>query len=279
VGTKTVPTLLANREQARSYVTIWRLVRLVLHLLVAVLKVALLLPFVGRARRTELIRRWSARVLAILNVRLSVKGEAPDASAAGAMFVANHVSWLDIYLLNAVCPVRFVAKAEVRAWPVIGWLAVKLGTLFIERARRHDTARANREVVDALRQGDCVAVFPEGTTSDGTLLRPFHASLLQSAITSEALLWPAAIRYVHRDGSVNLSPAYVDSMSFGASLFRILNEPDLEAEITYLEPLPVQGRSRRELAALAEKAIASALNLAAPSRKPDRPADPPAALP
>lgn len=256
-----------------------RLVRVVFHLLVAVAKAATLLPLVGPARRTELIRRWSLRVLAILNVRLKVKGKVPDASAAGVMFVANHISWLDIYLLDAVCPVRFVSKAEVRAWPVIGWLAVKIGTLFIERTRRHDTARAGREVVDALRQGDCVAVFPEGTTSNGTLLRPFHASLLQSAINSEAWLWPVAIRYVKADGTVNLSPAYVDDMSFGASLFRILNEPELEAEITYLEPLPVNGRSRRELAVLAESAIASALNLTAPCRKPGKPAYPPDALP
>ena len=256
-----------------------RLARLVLHLLVGVIKAALLLPLVGRARRTELIRRWSARVLAILNVRLNVRGEVPDVSAAGVMFVVNHISWLDIYLLDAVCPVRFVSKAEVRAWPVIGWLAEKIGTLFIERARRHDTARAGREVVDALRQGDCVAVFPEGTTSNGTLLRPFHASLLQSVINSEARLWPVAIRYLHRDGTANLSPAYVDDMSFADSLFRILNEPDLEAEIIYLEPLPVQGRSRRELAALAEKAIANALNLTVHGRKSDKPAYPPAALP
>lgn len=256
-----------------------RLVQLVLHLLVGVIKAALLFPRVGRARRTELIRRWSLRVLAILHVRLSVKGEVPDLSVAGVMFVANHISWLDIYLLDAVCPVRFVSKAEVRAWPVIGWLAVKIGTLFIERARRHDTARAGREVVDALRQGDCVAVFPEGTTSNGTLLLPFHASLLQSAINSEAWLWPVAIRYVHRDGTANLAPAYVDNMSFADSLFRILNEPDLEAEITYLEPLPVQGCSRRELTALAEKAIANALNLTVHGRKSDKPVDPPAALP
>ncbi|OIP15501.1 MAG: hypothetical protein AUK53_04260 [Betaproteobacteria bacterium CG2_30_59_46] len=256
-----------------------RLARLVLHLLLGVIKVALLFPHANQARRTALIRRWSVRVLAILHVRLSVKGEVPDPSAAGVMFVANHISWLDIYLLDAVCPVRFVSKAEVRAWPVIGWLAVKIGTLFIERARRHDTARAGREVVDALGQGDCVAVFPEGTTSNGTWLRPFHASLLQSAITSGARLWPVAIRYVHRDGTANLSPAYVDDMSFGASLFRILNQPDMEAEITYLEPLPVQGRSRRELAALAEKAIANALNLAAPGRKSDKPVYLPVAPP
>jgi 1-acyl-sn-glycerol-3-phosphate acyltransferase len=256
-----------------------RLVRLVLHLLVAVVKAALLFPLVGRARRTEWVRRWSAHVPVIFNVRLNVKGEVPDTSAAGVMFVANHISWLDIYLLNAVCTARFVSKAEVRAWPVIGWLAVKVGTLFIERTRRYDTARANREVVDALRQGDCVAVFPEGTTSNGTLLLPFHTSLLQSAIDSGARLCPVAIRYVHRDGTANLSPAYVGDMSFADSLRRILAEQELMAEMTYLEPFSVQGRSRRELAALAEQAIANALNLAAPGRKSGKPVYPPAVPP
>lgn len=253
--------------------------RLVFHLLAGVVKAALLFPRAGRARRADLIRRWSARVLAILDIRLIVKGNAPDSSTASVMFVANHISWLDIYLLDAVCPVRFVSKAEVRAWPVIGWLAARIGTLFIERARRHDTARANQAVADALRQGDCVAVFPEGTTSNGTLLRPFHASLLQSAIDSGVRLWPVAIRYANRDGSLNLAPAYVDDMSFAASLARILMEPGLVAEITYLEPLPAQGRSRRELAFQAESAIASALSLAVPGREPEKPADPPAAPP
>jgi 1-acyl-sn-glycerol-3-phosphate acyltransferase len=257
----------------------WRLIRLVLHLLVGLVKAALLFPRADQARRVDLVRRWSARVLAILNIRLSVKGDVPDPSTASVVFVANHISWLDIYLLGAVCPVRFVSKAEVRAWPVIGWLAVRVGTLFIERARRHDTARANQAVADALQQGDCVAVFPEGTTSNGTLLRPFHASLLQSAINSGVRLWPVAIRYSNRDGSLNLAPAYVDNMSFAASLARILMEPELVAEVTYLEPLSVQGRSRRELAAQAESAIASALNLAVPCRKPGKPAGPPAALP
>ncbi|HUW51627.1 MAG TPA: lysophospholipid acyltransferase family protein [Sulfuricella sp.] len=255
-----------------------RLFLLVFHLLAGVLKAALLYPGAGRAKRIEMVRRWSARVLAILNIRLAVKGKAPDISASGVVFVANHISWLDIYLLNTVCPVRFVSKSEVRTWPVIGWLAVRVGTLFIERARRHDTARANQEVADAVRQGDCVAMFPEGTTSNGTLLRPFHASLLQSAIDGDAMIWPVAIRYMNRDGSLNLTPAYVDDMSFGESMSRILAEPELMAEVTFLEPLSAQGRSRRELAVLSETAIANALNLAVPYRKPGKPADPPDAL-
>ncbi|MCE5182322.1 MAG: 1-acyl-sn-glycerol-3-phosphate acyltransferase [Betaproteobacteria bacterium] len=254
-----------------------RLFLIGLHLLAGVAKAALLFPLVGQVRQIKLIRTWAIRLLAILNIELEVKGGPPETSTGKILFVANHISWLDIYLLNAVRPVRFVSKAEVRAWPVIGWLAAKVGTIFIERARRHDTARANRAVSDALNAGDCVAVFPEGTTSAGSRLRPFHASLLQPAIDSGALLWPVAIRYKNRDGSPNAAAAYIDDMSFADSLFRVLREPALMAEITYLEPLPVQNRSRRELAALAETAIASWLNLAAPCRKSGIPADPPAA--
>ncbi len=255
-----------------------RLFLLILHLLVGVAKAALVLPLVEKSRRTAMIRAWSVRVLAILRVELVVKGQ-PDASSRSALFVANHVSWLDIYLLDAVCPVRFVSKAEVRTWPVIGWLAAKVGTLFIERARRHDTGRMNQTVAEALIRGDLVALFPEGTTSDGSLLRPFHAPLLQAAIDSGARLWPVAIRYAKPDGSPNPAPAYVDKMSFGESLSRILGEPRLVAEVTYLDPLPSQGLNRRELAAIAEQTIASALSLPAPCRRPGKPADPPGVPP
>ena len=260
-------------------IRLWRLTQLALHVLTGLIKAALLLPWVNRTRRTGMIHLWAIRLLDILHVRLSVKGLRPDVSTTNVMFIANHVSWLDIYLLMAVCPARFVSKSEVRTWPVIGWLTAQVGTLFIERARRHDTARSSREVVDALNQGDNVAVFPEGTTSDGTLLLPFHASLLQSVINSQAQLWPVALRYVHRDGTVNVAPAYAGDMSLLDSLRSILAEPEIMAEMTYLEPLPIQGRSRRELAALAEMAIANALNLPVPCRKSGKSADLPAALP
>lgn len=256
-----------------------RLSLLILHLLAGVAQAALLLPRVGTQRRTAMIRTWSVRVLAILRIELQVSGQVPDASGAGALFVANHISWLDIYLLNAICPVRFVSKAEVRSWPVIGWLAAKVGTLFIERTRRHDTGRMNQTVTEALIRGDQVALFPEGTTSDGTLLRPFHAPLLQAAIDGGSRVRPVAIRYTRPDGSPSLAPAYVDDLSFGESLSRILSEPRLQAEIAYLDPLPTEGQTRRELAAMAEQAIASALNLAAPCRKPGKPADPPGVPP
>lgn len=256
-----------------------RLVLVVLHLLAGVAKAGLLFPLIGPARRRRAIRAWSLRVLSILNIDLVVKGAAPRIDEPGALFVANHISWVDIYLLDAVCPVRFVSKSEVRSWPIIGWLATKVGTFFIERKRRHDTGRINREIHDALSRGDCVALFPEGTTTNGSLLRPFHASLLQAAVNSDARLWPVAIRYRNSDGNINISPAYADGTNFAQSLFRILAEPHVIAEIAYLEPMPVEGRSRRELAALAERTIASALSLPIPCRIPGKPGDPPAAQP
>lgn len=260
-------------------IRLWRLAQLALHVLVGLIKAALLLPWVNRVRRAGLIHLWAVRLLDILHIRLSVQGKQPGFSTTSVMFIANHVSWLDIYLLMAVCPIRFVSKSEVRTWPLVGWLTAQAGTLYIERARRHDTARSSREVINALDQCDNVGVFPEGTTSDGTLILPFHSSLLQSVIDSEAQLWPIAIRYVHRDGTVNTAPAYVGEMSLIDSLRRVLAEPEIMAEMIYLEQLPIQGRSRRELAALAEMVIANALNLPVPRRKSGKPADLPASLP
>ncbi|HUX92064.1 MAG TPA: lysophospholipid acyltransferase family protein [Gallionellaceae bacterium] len=231
------------------------------HLLYAAALVLLLFPWLSDKTRIRVERRWNGGLMAILNIRIRIRGTVPDLSERNVMLVANHVSWLDIYLLNAVKPARFVSKVEVRSWPVVGWLAIKMGTLFIDRTKRHDTARVNHEVSDVLSNGGCIAVFPEGTTSNGSMLRPFHASLLQPAVHSNSQLWPAAIRYTHADGSLNLAPAYVDELSFGDSLASILSQAIIYAELEFLPPIRAQGRARRELARDAEYAIARALNL------------------
>lgn len=236
------------------------------HLLYAAALILLLFPWLSDKARIRVERRWNSGLMAILNIRIRIRGTVPDLSERNMMLVANHVSWLDIYLLNAVKPARFVSKVEVRSWPVVGWLAIKMGTLFIDRAKRHDTARVNHEVSDVLSNGGCIAVFPEGTTSNGSLLRPFHASLLQPAVHSNSQLWPAAIRYTHADGSLNLAPAYVDELSFGDSLASILSQAVIYAELEFLPPIPAQGKARRELARDAEYAIARALNLEVESK-------------
>lgn len=237
------------------------MLRLVLHLLQGVVLVLLAFPWVSAQTRLRIEHRWHRNLLSLLNIHIRMHGVAPDLSVHSMFVVANHISWLDIYLLNAVRPVNFVSKAEVRSWPLIGWLAHKTGTLFIDRTKRHDTARVNHQITAILSSGGCVAIFPEGTTSDGSMLRPFHASLLQPAVHCDCKIWPVAIRYTHKDGSLNSATAYVDEMSFTDSLFKVLSQQIIYAETVFNSPISTHGKTRRELAQEAELVIGTALNL------------------
>lgn len=232
-----------------------------LHVLHAVALAGLVFPWISAKSRLHLEQRWSAGLMRILNIHVRVQGTPPDFSAHNSMLIANHVSWLDIYLLNSVRPARFVSKSEVRSWPVIGWLAHKVGTFFIDRGRRHDTARVNHEMSAALGNGGCVAVFPEGTTSQGDTLLPFHPSLLQPAVHSASKIWPTAIRYSHADGSLNIAASYAGDMSFGTSLANILSQSKIYADMVFIKPIAAHGNTRRELAQQTQQAIAEALSL------------------
>lgn len=236
-----------------------RLTRLALHVLRGLLTVALRFPFFTPARRRAAVKRWSQSLLQLLGVRLHVHGEPPRSHAQPAMLVANHVSWLDIYLINATLPVRFVAKSEVRAWPAIGWLSAKTGTLFLERARRRDTVRINHEIAAAMRGGDVVAVFPEGTTTDGSQVLRFHSSLLQPALLAEARVHPVALRFERDDGSLCVEAAYDGDKSLGDTLRLIVAQRVIHAHLWFLEPLPVNPAHRRTLADTAHRAIADRL--------------------
>ena len=189
------------------------------------------------------------------------------------LVVANHVSWLDIFALHAVGPVRFIAKSEIARWPLIGRLVRGVGTLFIERERRHDTHRVNREVSAALAAGDIVAVFPEGTVTDGSKLLPFKGSLLQPIIDAAGHVQPVAIRYRTRAGDIvraclrtTTSRSSRRSGAFAASRALVV-------DLVALAPLPAAGMHRRELARDAEAAIRAALALPARGSAPDRRAD------
>lgn len=241
----------------------WRLARLAWHLLGGVGIAALLLPRLSAERREQRIQQWCAEVLHILHVRVTVLGEPPPAGTRTTLFVANHISWIDIWALKATYPMRFVAKAEIRSWPLVGWLAERTGTLFITRERRHDTGRVVRAVEQALRDGACLCLFPEGTTSDGTRLMPFKASLTQAAIAAQAQLWPLAIRYPDADGQPNTAIAYHGDMTMKQSLREVLKQPQIEIELEFAAPLQAGGLERRALAAQARSAIAALLNLPA----------------
>ena len=246
---------------------------LMLHLAWGVALAGLLFPLLDPAQRDRRIMAWARHLLRVLGVRL--QADAAPSLPCGALLVCNHVSWLDIYLIYAAQRVHFVSKAEVRGWPVAGWLAHKTGTLFIERGRRADTARINAEMRALMQSGAWVAVFPEGTTSDGRGLRRFMPSLLQPAVELNCPIVPAALRYRSLDGEYTAAPAYIDNLSMWQSLKQIVSEPGLIAELHFGAPILPNGH-RRDLAAQAEAATARLLGVEPAGTAPQTPAGPPA---
>lgn len=177
------------------------------------------------------------------------------------MFVANHVSWIDIHALNSIHGLRFIAKSEIRGWPLFGWFAEKVYTLFTERTRRQDAGRMVEITADSLRAGDCLCFFPEGTTSDGTQLLPFKSSLMQAAINAGAQIWPVSIRYPHADGRVNTEMAYHGEMSMLESIQLVLSQRSPVVELHFSTPISTHGYERRDLSVQAKQMIASGLNV------------------
>ncbi len=235
-----------------------RALRLAFHLARGLL-LATIYPWLPAAIRSYILRCWSRGLLRIFNVRVELDCEERDALRSG-LIVTNHISWLDVFVLNAVLPMRFVAKSEVRGWPVIGWLCARAQTLFIERGRARSAARINLQLVELLQRGERLAIFPEGTTTDGAQVAHFHSSLLQPAIDAGAAVHPLAIRYEDADGGRSTAAAYIDDMSFGASMWNILSTPQLHVRLIAAAPLAAQGMDRRSLTRTAHERISAALH-------------------
>jgi 1-acyl-sn-glycerol-3-phosphate acyltransferase len=197
-------------------------------------------------QRNQHIAHWAKGLLAELGVRLQVQGEPQQRGPL--LVVCNHISWLDILVLLAAQPVRFVSKSEVRRWPVIGWLATQVGTLYIERASRRDAHRVVSSVAEHLQAGALIAVFPEGTTSDGAEVLPFHGNLLQSAISAQAPVQPVALQFMELDGTRSMSPCYVGDDSLLQSVWRLLSARPITAKLIFAPPVLTSGGERRALA-------------------------------
>jgi 1-acyl-sn-glycerol-3-phosphate acyltransferase len=257
----------AARDESTSSVTrLYRLTRLLLQIVYGCAGVAVLFPFFSHKRRLWAIKIWSRQVLRFLHLRLTVRGSFPSGYAP-TLIVSNHVSWLDICILNTVLPLRFVAKADVRRWPLVGFLVSRAGTIFIERRNPLDTVRTNRAIAQALSQGEHVAMFPEGTSTDGTEIKPFHASLFQPGLGAVARVVAIALRYVNADGSVNLSASYAGERSLWESFQLVVARQFLHAELIFAGSIDVNGKTRGDIARAAECAIADALQLPRPGRK------------
>jgi 1-acyl-sn-glycerol-3-phosphate acyltransferase len=232
-------------------------------------------------QKAQHIAHWAQTFLRILRVELRTTGQVINTGPL--LVVANHISWLDILVLLAVQPVRFVSKAEIKAWPLIGWLANNAGTLYIERASRRDALRVVHHIAEALREGQTdpqmarlpasaasiIAVFPEGTTSDGSVVLPFHANLIQAAISAHAPVQAVALTYKDvATGLHSMTPAYIDDDSLITSVWRFLASPSVQATVHFTPAQQADGRDRRTWAADLQRCVSQAVQLQKPSHAP-----------
>ena len=248
---------------------LFRLARVSLHLLRGLVIASVMFPWLSRAERETRKRRWSRTLLSILSVSVREK-DAPERLPDRCMLVLNHISWLDIFVINAKSPATFIAKSEIRSWPVVGWLCTLVGTLYIARGKPHAARQASRAIVAELERGVLIAIFPEGTTTFGRSLEPFRAALFQPALDAAATLQPIALRYLDAAGRHTDAAGYVGETSFLETVWTIVSTRHIVAELNLLAPVSVRHQTRRSLAEKTEAAIAAALDVPAPGRSHSR---------
>lgn len=242
-------------------------------LLLGLLIVAVLFPRWDSTARTRMVKRWSSWLLSALNITIKqfrsdvvyqqALGDIDPQKRQQFLTVSNHVSWLDIFVINAVAPMRFVAKADIRDWPLVGPLCAGTGTIFIERNKR----TALREVIvivkQALAKGDRVAVFPEGTTSDMQSILPFHSNFLQVAIDEKLTVLPLAMRFIDpHTGGLCHAALFVGDTNFVQSCMQICGENKVVVELYFTDPIvPTEQSTRQSLTLQSRQQICDALGL------------------
>ncbi|MBU3575762.1 1-acyl-sn-glycerol-3-phosphate acyltransferase [Polynucleobacter sp. UK-Mo-2m-Kol15] len=240
---------------------IWIWVQIWVHVLCGICTLSFIIPFLNRENKDKKIQAWSKRLLGIFNIELEVL----DARLLGStphLIASNHISWLDIHVINAFKPIRFVAKSEVASWPIFGWMATQLGTVFIRR----DSARHARLVVahmaDVLKT-QSICIFPEGTSTNGSTVLPFKPNLFESAIVAQTPVCPIAIQYISKiTGVMSESPAFVGDMGLLESMSKVIKDRSLLAKITILTPCFPGSSShldRKKLANTCQESIAKTL--------------------
>jgi 1-acyl-sn-glycerol-3-phosphate acyltransferase len=230
--------------------------RVLAHLMYGLLVVYVIFPKLTQLERNRRIEAWAGALLAKLAIKLIVNGKPPKVGPM--LLVSNHISWLDILVIHAAGHCRFVSKADIKHWPVLGTLTTAGGTLYIERESRRDAMRVVHHMSEALSAGDIVAVFPEGTTGNGIDMLPFHANLLQAAIAIDSPVQPIALSF--RDsatGQISQAASFVGNETLFGSLWNTLKTSNLAAVATYGVPQLPRGRDRRVWAADLREEIVS----------------------
>ena len=250
---------------ARRFTLCWRLARVGVHLASGLAQCALLFPLLKFHQRGFLVRRWSRQLTRIFGIALDVQGT--GGGDAGAV-VANHVSWIDVFVLNAVAPCRFVAKAEVRQWPAIGWLSARAGTLYIARHKRSALVTANATIANHLAQGERLAFFPEGTSGPQGAVLPFHANLFEGVVQARAPVLPVAIAYFDTNGVASTAAEYIGDMSLWQSIVSLLTQGPFVATVVFMPPIEAAGMDRRALSHATHAAVSVGLATALRGARP-----------
>lgn len=240
---------------------VWHFLRVFIHLLAGLATCAVVFPFVGLNLREFLVRRWSKKLLDICTVDVAFTDNSEGAHAERALIVSNHVSWLDIFVINTLHPCHFVAKSDIRSWPLIGWLSEKAGTIFLARGKQREVRRIYEGLVHQIQDGKRIAFFPEGTTAPQGSVLPFHANLFEAAIEAQVPVQPYVLRYVDALGRFHPAANFIGDMTFVDSMREILKAPRMTAELIRLPAIPTEGTHRREVAQQARAASMAALGV------------------
>ncbi len=229
---------------------------LILLLLSGLLIAAILLPFMSRAVRDVVTRQWSRCLMLVCGVKVVQHGS-PILNGP-VLWVANHVSWIDIFILNSWRATSFIAKQEIRKWPVIGWLVARAGTVFIDRGQRNAITRVSETMKSLFERNVCVGLFPEGTTSDGMDVKNFSTSLFEPAMRAQVAIQPLALVFWY-EGQRSGRMAFIGDQTLVGNIWVLLSARHVCVEVYCLSPVTRTGEAptmpRAELANRVREAI------------------------
>ena len=255
----------APRDRLRPLRYLWRSPQLLVHALIAFPLALIAFSPLGRGMRVRgqrldytMTRWWSGRIVRIFGFRISRSGQPLPGMV---LFVANHISWLDIELMHSQRIMSFVAKAEIARWPLVGWLARRAGTIFHQRGNGRSLNAVMQRVVESLRGSMAVGVFPEGGAGAGDRVGTFHARIFQVAVDAQVPIQPVALCYGN-GGRMDLRVPFAPNEKFFANFMRLLGDPAREAQVRFLQPILAHGDGRRQIAQAARASIAQALGCA-----------------
>ncbi|OGV37031.1 MAG: hypothetical protein A2X48_04250 [Lentisphaerae bacterium GWF2_49_21] len=198
----------------------------------------------GIRRVTRITRLWGYGNARIIGIKLKVHGD--PGKVRGGIIIANHQSYIDILVHASIFPIRFAPKAEIASWPVLGWVLGVSRPIWVNRESKQSSHGTLIEYRETLEHGINLIIYPEGTTSDGKGLLPFKSTPFEAVSSGEFKIFPILVKYVQDLGEPTV--CWYGDMTFPPHCWQILGRKSIEAEVYILDPIPAEGRNRKELA-------------------------------